>query len=138
MSWVEDKNQRIVGVTDFRQEHLRFSMTFFIGPDGQLRSRFTNLGRGVSFQDRGTGSNFSAEFRGHSLITTQGQTLGARRIEIHFNSGYNACNARVIEGKQAGASVLVTRNVEGQTLEVRSTTVSETRCSVQNGNALGQ
>jgi hypothetical protein len=49
VTWVEDKNQRIVGATDFRQEHLNFSTSFYVDTGGELlRLRFSNVDTGQS------------------------------------------------------------------------------------------
>lgn len=80
VTWVEDKNQRIVGATDFRQEHLNFSTSFYIDTAGQLlRLRFSNVASGRSRDYMAVGRNVSTRFRGRSLEMTAAVNSGAAR-----------------------------------------------------------
>lgn len=137
VTWVEDKNQRPVGAPEFRQERLRFSTSLYVNAEGQLLGlRFGNVDTGRS---RDYGSNFSAQFRRRSLeVTAAVGSNAARRIAIDFNEGFNACKARVIEGKSAGAKLWQNRTMDGRLLEVRSLTISGSTCSVQKGNIFEQ
>jgi hypothetical protein len=63
----------------------------------------------------------------------------AHRITIEFNEGFTTCEAQIVSAKSAGANVSVmTRNLYGEQIEVRSATVTGVSCSVRDGNVFAQ
>ncbi len=68
------------------------------------------------------------------LIGTSKGGVG-RRFTVGFNDTFSTCTAQVVFAKEAGADVVMGRNLyTGKSMEIRSSTVSGVSCSVRDGN----
>ena len=77
-------------------------------------------------------------FEGNTLVANRdysgGGGSGAMRAVISFDPSYTSCTLQVTHGKD-GNSVIKRRSPDGVMREILSTTVTNTSCSVRDGNA---
>jgi hypothetical protein len=77
-------------------------------------------------------------FEGNTLVANRdysgGSGSGAMRAVISFDPSYTSCTLQVTHGKE-GNTVMKRRSPDGVIREILSTTVTNTTCSVRDGNA---
>ena len=77
-------------------------------------------------------------FEGNTLVANRdysgGGGSGAMRAVISFDPSYTSCTLQVTHGKE-GNAVMKRRSPDGVMREILSTTVTNTSCSVRDGNA---
>lgn len=91
-----------------------------------------------SVGDSGQGSQ-RAQISGHTLIVTTQFHGGARLARIEFSPDFSSCTANVILGRENGTGIARGRSqITGAALEIKEAHVSNTSCSVREGNIFGQ
>jgi hypothetical protein len=78
----------------------------------------------------------SAEFQGNSLVITNQNEGGARRIVVNFDPTFSTCQGKVMHGRERGKNTMHLTGVIGQQIELHSVSVSGVTCSVREGNAV--
>lgn len=79
-------------------------------------------------------SNSSFQFNGNTLVGQIGWASGARQITATFDAGFTSCSASVIEGKQNG-ELIKRRGPSGSLNTITASSISNTSCSIESGNA---
>jgi hypothetical protein len=143
VSWNEDIVSRNVGDQNFSHSggaHLRHLIVYIssLGRPFVRRWHATGAGpRGVREHVGGlskgeeNGGIRTADFQGRSLVWTAASGGSATRVQIDFDTSYASCTARVISGKEAGASTYFKQNGK---VEVQSASTSGATCSIEEGN----
>jgi hypothetical protein len=147
VSWVETRSLRVGDETSFRDTQTPFSRSIYVSSAGRPFTRTTATpGRrsgsadavGASGRTQSGGSR-QVQFGDRSIVMTgASRSGGARRVEIDFNEGFSSCTARVIVGFEAGKTMKSKSLASGKPLEIRSSTVSGTTCTVRDGNVFGE
>jgi hypothetical protein len=147
VSWIETRSLRVGDETSFRNTQTPFSRSLYISSAGRPFTRTTATpGRrsgsaeavGASGQTHSGGAR-QVQFHGRSIVMTgASRSGGARRVQIDFNEGFSNCNAHVIVGFEAGKTIKSKSLASGKPMEVRSSTVSGTTCTVRDGNVFGE
>jgi hypothetical protein len=146
-TWTEVRVQRLGGMGDFSERSVAHSLSAYISTEGRVFSRRTSWGGGrrskagsvssVGETTQSGGGNQSGGFRGRSLIITNKFGGGVRMARIDFDSTFTNCTTTVILGRESGKIARGRSLVSGQSLEIKSSTVSNTSCSVKTGNVFG-
>jgi len=148
VTWAENRDQRRAGELAFRQVMVPQSLTIYVGTNGRPFSRRAS-GQGFRFGPIDSVGTSGATFGGgarqiwfaNRSLNMIGTSKGgvARRWTIRFNESYSACDAEVVFAKQAGAAVVVGRQMSnGQPVEIRSGSITGTSCSLRDGNVFAE
>jgi hypothetical protein len=153
ISWTEHRNQRHIDQANyqanFRDVDIPLSRKIYVSTEGRLFKRFSAKspgGREGSHEAIGTsgtsvgGGPTEIQFSSRTMTLTGASSGGlARRTTIEFNESFTTCEAHIIFAKEAGSDVVVGGNlVTGGRNEIRSATVTNVSCSVQEGNVFAQ
>ena len=153
VSWTENRNQREVGLGDWRSISNSVDQTLYISSVGRIfrrqhRTSFGSGGRsGVRSNtfERAPGESRLAgvvaggtRFSGTTTTQTGVYQAGARQLIVSFDSSFTTCSARIIQGREGGKNQIMISQITGRKLEVRSVEIVSPRCSVRDGNALAQ
>ena len=149
ITWAEERVQKLPSSTNLDYTPVHGELSIYISDIGRVFHRLTMtvMGRGSvrsgsSDQGGGTASDRRARditIQGRSLVATIQQIGGARRIVANFNDGFTGCSARVIHGKEAGASKIVIRDLinPGRAIEIYSSRATNEACSIKATNVFG-
>ena len=75
---------------------------------------------------------------GNALVGQHLFERGARRMTITFDPGYTSCTLSVVNGKAKGSdTIMIVSSTTGKRLEVVSSTIGSTSCSIKDGNVFG-
>jgi hypothetical protein len=142
-TWAENRSQRLLGQTNFRDVLVPLSHSVYISTTGRLFDRFVAGSQNAAHETIGTsatsvgGGPKQIQFSGRTMTLIATNKGGmARKTTIEFNDSFNTCQADVVFAKQAGSNVVV-GGFTGQ-LEIRSSSITGVTCSVREGNVFAQ
>jgi hypothetical protein len=148
-TWTETRLQRLGGIGDFSEKSVSQSLSAYISSEGRVfakRTVFTTGRRGrsktggvssVGGNTEAGGGNQAGTFRGGSLVITNQFGGGVRMAKVDFDASFSSCTATVILGREHGQIARGRSRVSGEALEIKSSSVSNTSCSVSTGNVFG-
>ena len=144
-SWTEERLQRLGGVGEFRQRSFSHQLSAYISSEGRVFAKRVVFGgkRGRSGDansvgDAGPGSQH-AHMSGRTLVVTTQFRGGARLVRIEFSSDFSSCTANVILGRENGTGIAHGHSlITGAALEIKEAHVSNTSCSLREGNVFAQ
>ena len=150
VSWSEDRVQRTLPDGAFGDRHIERRAEIYIAGSGRVFKRESAVddgqrmypGRGPNrsgSRDQVVGSEggqrVGVSFSGTTLVITSMAERGARQMAVSFSEDFGSCQARVVNGREAGASTYSFRSLtSGREVEVRSVTTHPGSCSVSAGN----
>ena len=148
VSWTEQRVQRAVGTSAFRQVGSSVNWTVYVSSAGRLFTRQyrTSTARpNSSTTEHGPGDvpvpglkASHANFQGTSMTAISQYPSGARQIVVNFDSGFTSCTARIGYGKEGGNNQVMLSQVSKRMVEVQSVQIVSPACSVKTGNAFAQ
>jgi hypothetical protein len=145
-TWTETRLQRTDGRAEFVRRTFPQSLSVYVSTEGHMFAKRTVWGGGNRAPRTGStssvGENFThgqaSQMRGHSLIVTTRFVGGARIAKIDFDPTFSNCTANVVLGLDNGAQIARGHSpITGQSLEIKSATVSDASCSMRTGNVFG-
>jgi hypothetical protein len=146
-TWTENRMQRTGDQKEFVPRSFSQTLSVYISSEGRAFTKRTvvntngkrKLTGSASTVGENAGGGQVSQLRGHTLTVMTRFEGGARMARIDFDQSFSSCTATVILGRENGGGVARGRALDnGKPLEIASTTVSGTSCSLQNGNVFGQ
>jgi hypothetical protein len=141
VSWSEARMQRTAGEQQFHSLNVVITESVYISTAGRPFVRQAYAHAGVKLDHVGAGGQSasgarSLQFEGRSIEMTTGRINGARRVEINLDESFESCTARVVNGKEAGASSYTVHSLKDSVtpVEVQSVSTSAATCSIKDGN----
>ena len=128
---------------------LAITIKIYVSTKGRIFDNYssqTSSGPASGSQGGGTASTgpgavFAARdwrFSGNSLVGQHLFDRGARRLTITFDPGFTSCTLSVVNGKAKGSdTIMIISSTTGKRLEVVSSTIGSTSCSIRDGNVFG-
>lgn len=119
------------------------SQQLYISTKGRVFAKMAaNAGSGrhnysrEGFADPGASSPF--HFSGNKLLGTFASVSGARQEIISFNASYTSCSVEVVTGRESGKPFVWTSLAGVRCTGTGQAVVSNTSCSVSEGNSFAQ
>jgi hypothetical protein len=141
VSWSEARMQRTAGEEQFHSLNVVITESIYISTAGRPFVRQAYAHAGVQLDHVGAGGQSASgaravRFEGRSIEMTNGRINGARRVEIDLDESFGSCTARVVNGKEAGASSYVVHSLKNRVtpVEVQSVSTSAATCTMKDGN----
>ena len=148
VTWAENRIQRVVGDSKFREVNAEHNMSIYIGSSGRIFSRLTNTvgpnsGRLDHVQEHSAGDpnvrKRVTTFAGQSMTLDQPLRKGGHRhLLIEFGEKFDKCSAKLSFVTEAGALTALARSpITNKMVEIKSIVMSGENCSISTGNVFG-
>ena len=148
VTWSENRIQRVVGESKFREVNATHNMSIYIGSSGRIFSRLTNTtglgsGRIDHIQEQSAGDpnvrKRVTTFNGQSMTLDQPLRKGGHRhLLIDFGDKFDKCSAKLSFVTEAGSLISLARSpITNKMVEIKSIAMSGENCSVSTGNVFG-
>lgn len=144
LQWTEKRIQRHVGEPNFYPVAANHDLRVYIANDGRVFTRLTNTtGAGSGKTEQVAGQPAQGElvsrvpdFENRTMLLylpfRQG---GMRKAMIDFDAEYKGCKARVVFAREEGGKPMLAYSpITKKTVEFRSATTANERCSLRPGN----
>jgi hypothetical protein len=143
-SWTEQRLQRLGGIGEFTGRSYFQQLNVYISSEGRLFVRRTIFRRFKSADQNSVSSNEQGpqktSITGRSLaVTWHFGSGGLRLARIEFSPDFSSCTANVIMGRENGTAIARGRSLfSGDKVEIKEAHVTNTNCSMREGNVFDQ
>jgi hypothetical protein len=143
ISWAEERIQRNVGESNFRQVKAAHSLSVYVSTAGRVFNRFTNVtAAGSASNDQVAGDDGARRvptFSARSMSMAQPfRSGGGRQIDVEFDAAFDKCSAKASFVKPPGTTLSIAMSpITKKWVEFQSITPGEASCSVEKRNVFG-
>jgi|SRR5579871_415465 len=138
VGWNESRVERMVGVTEWRNQNESFRMEMYYSPSTRRFGRFSSNLMRKPLELVGAST---AHFQRRSMVFYYrgGKNTRTRQFVVNFDQTFSSCEATIISGKPNGAQYFLMKTSDAdKMLEAKSITISAVSCSVRDGNVFAQ